>query len=95
MLIRQDFKQEIDMPPRAYLEQIMGSVMKAYCLLWDIKDQENRVQMSWKDISKYYHKNTFKTSLRKLNEKGLLSYDESESGIEIELVGWDEFEEGL
>lgn len=86
MITYQEFQ---DIPPRMFLEQIMEGVCKAYCFLWDRKDKNNKVRFSWKDLSKYYNKNSFKTNLRKLNEKGLLDYKETENGITIELVGWD------
>lgn len=88
MIIRQDFLQGF--PPVPFMMQIMDSVCKAYCFLWERKDVENYVQMTWKDVSKYYNKNTFRTNVRKLNNEGLLNYDESEDGIKIELVGWDD-----
>ncbi len=90
MLIRQDFDAAPELPPRMFLEQIMDSVSKAYCFLWDRKNKENKIDMTWKDLSRYYNKNAFKTNLRKLNNEGLLSYEESKDGIFIELVGWDE-----
>jgi len=90
MLIRQDFHEQTPMPPRLFMEQIMDGLSKAYCFLWDNRDKQNRFNMTWKDLSRHYNKNTFRSSLRKLNNEGLLSYEESEDGIAIELVGWDE-----
>lgn len=90
MMIRQDFYPQTQLPPRLYLDQIMDSVSKAYCFLWDKKDVDNRISMTWKDLSRYYNKNAFRSNLRKLNNQGLLSYQESDDGITIELVGWDE-----
>lgn len=87
MVIRQDFNS---LPPRPYLEQIMDSVSKSYCFLWDRKDKKNRVKMTWKDISPYFHKHAFRSNIRKLNNEGLLSYEESDHSILIELVGWDD-----
>lgn len=91
MMIRQDFER---LPPKMYMMQIMDSLVKTYVFLWDKKDDENRIEMTWKDISMYYNKNSFRTSLRKLNNEALLNYNESSEGILIEMVGWDEtFEE--
>lgn len=90
MLIRQDFMTQTQLPPRMFMEQIMDGVAKAYCFLWDHKNEKNKLDMTWKDLSRYYNKNAFRTNLRKLNNEGLLSYQESEDGISIELVGWDE-----
>lgn len=90
MLIRQDFQQSLPMPPRMFMEQIMDHVARAYCFLWDRKNEENKVDMTWKDVSKYYNKNRFRTNIRKLNNEGLLSYEESDDGLLIELTGWDE-----
>lgn len=90
MIVRQNFQE---MPPKAFMEQIMDSVCKAYCFLWERRDSLNRIIFTWPELQKYYNKNNFRTNLRKLNNEGLLSYDESEKGISIELVGWDELEE--
>lgn len=90
MLIRQDFHPQPLMPPRLYMEQIMDNLSKAYCFLWDHKDEQNKFEMTWKDLSRYYNKNAFRSSLRKLNNEGLLSYEEDDDRISIELVGWDE-----
>ncbi len=88
MLVRQDFQA---MPPKPFMDQIMDPLAKAYCFLWERKDKLNQVIFTWSELSKYYNKNTFRTNLRKLNNEGLLSYDESDEKILIELVGWDEF----
>lgn len=95
MLIRADFESTPQLPPRFFLEQIMDKLSKAYCFLWDRKDEENKIDMSWKDISRFYNKNAFRTNLRKLNNEGLLNYEESIDGICIELVAWDEMEEDI
>jgi hypothetical protein len=68
----------------------MDNLAKAYCFLWDKKDSEYRIDMSWKELTRYYNKNAFRSNIRKLNNEGLLSYEESKDGISIELVGWDE-----
>jgi hypothetical protein len=90
MLIRQDFYAQPSLPPRLFMEQIMDKVSKAYCFLWDKKDEHNKIDISWKELTKYYNKNAFRSNLRKLNNEGLLDYEESEDGISIEMVGWDE-----
>jgi hypothetical protein len=90
MLIRQDFHSQTKLPPRMFLEQVMDALSKAYCFLWDHKDEQNRFSMTWKELSVYYHKHAFRSTLRKLCNHGLLSYDESGDGVSIELVGWDE-----
>ncbi len=89
MMIRPDFTQESQLPPRMFLEQVLNDLSKSYCFLWDKKNEQNIVDLTWKDIKKFYSKNSFRTNLRKLNNEGLLSYKESEDGIAIELVGWD------
>ncbi len=86
-MIRQDFKQ---FPPKMFMMQIMNDLMKAYCFLWEKKDKLNRISLTWKDLSKFFNKNTFRTSLRKLCNEGLLNYEESDEGVSIELVDWDE-----
>lgn len=90
MMIRQDFEPQTELPPRMFMEQIMDALSKAYCFLWDHKDEQNKFQITWKDLTRYYNKNTFRSNLRKLNNEGLLDYEESEQGILVELVGWDE-----
>jgi hypothetical protein len=93
MMIRQDFRPQLELPPRLFLEQLMNSLSKIYCFLWDHKNDENIFEMTWKQISVYYNKNAFRSNLRKMLDHGLVSYRESNDGIEIELTGWDEFEE--
>lgn len=93
MLIRQDFHEQLHLPPRMFMEQIMDGLSKAYCFLWDRRNDQNKIDMTWKDLSMYYNKNAFRSNLRKLNNEGLLSYEESKDGIAIEMVGWDEVEE--
>lgn len=87
MMIRQDFTE---MPPRMFMMQVMNDILKIYCFLWEKRDRVNRISLSWKEIAMIYHKNLFKSSLRKLNNEGLLNYDESQDGVSIELVGWDD-----
>ncbi len=90
MLIRQDFSEQDKLPPRLFMEQIMDGVVKVYCFLWDRKNEQNKFIMTWKDLSSYYNKNNFRSSLRKLNNESLLSYEESADGVSVDLVGWDE-----
>jgi hypothetical protein len=71
----------------------MDPLTKEYCFLWDKKDSENRISMSWKDVSIFFNKNTFRSGLRKLNNQGLLSYQEDLEGITIELIGWEDISE--
>ena len=89
MLIRQDFCDS-ELPPRLFLEQIMNDLSRTYCFLWDIKGDTHTVSFTWKELHKFYNKNAFRSNIRKLNREGLLSYEESDDGISIELVGWDE-----
>lgn len=81
------------LPPRSFLLQVADDVTKLYCFLWEKKDKLYRISMTWKYLSKYYHKNAFRTCLRKLNTEGLLSYHESDDGVSIELVSWDEVDD--
>ena len=85
----QEFKQ---LPPKPFMMQILDNTSKTYVFLWERKDDLNRVRMTWEDICRYYSKNSFRTSLRKLNNEGLLDYEESPSGLSIELVGWDDID---
>jgi len=90
MMIRQDFYPQTQLPPRLYLEQVMDNLSKAYCFMWDNKNEKNILKMTWKELSAYYNKNSFRTNLRKLNQEGLLNYEELDDGVSIELIGWDE-----
>lgn len=83
-----------ELPPKMYLMQILDPVSKIYCFLWEKKDNNNRVKMSWDDVARIYNKNNFRSSLRKLNCFSLLDYVENKDHVEIELVGWsdEEFE---
>lgn len=89
-MIRQDFEE---LPPKMFMMQILDKVTKTYISLWEKKDNLNRLFLNWKYLSKNYNMNAFRTSLRKLCDEGLLSYDESEDGIAIELVGWSDISE--
>ena len=95
MLIRQDFSKKLNMPPRMFMEQIMDGLSRIYCFLWDNKNKENMFKMNWKDISVHFNKNAFRTNVRKLNNFGLISYKESDRGIAIEVVSWEEIEDDV
>lgn len=92
MMIRQDFRPGLQLPPRMFMEQIMDDLSKVYCFLWDHKNDDNFFKMTWKDLSLHYNKNSFRSNLRKLLNQGLLNYEETLDGIAIELVSWDELE---
>ena len=87
MIVRQDFTQ---LPPKPFMLQVADPLVKTYVFLWDQKDETNKISMTWKDLTRYYNKNAFRTNMRKLNEHGLISYTESDNGISIEVTGWDE-----
>lgn len=87
MMIRQDFQE---LPPKMFLMQVMDNICKTYVFLWDGKDNTNRVYVTWKDLVKSHSKNSFRTSVRKLNNHGLLNYEEADDGMVIELVDWNE-----
>jgi hypothetical protein len=80
------------LPPRDFMIQILDPISSIYVFLWDLKDEDNRLTLSWKELSKYHNKNSFRSNLRKLNNKGLLQYQENDAHICIELVGWDDIE---
>lgn len=87
-MIRQDFEENL--PPRMFLEQIMDTVAKTYCFLWDKKDEDNRICLTWKELAKYSNKNSFRNSIRKLSNQGLINYNENDMSVAIELVGWED-----
>jgi|GEM_PF-1900843 len=90
MVVRQDLDTVPSLPPRLFMEQIMDNVSKVYCFLWDHKDKNNKLRLSWDVIRAKYGKAVTMSSLRKLCAEGLLEYIKSEDGVTIELVGWDE-----
>lgn len=91
-MIRQDINMPQDLPPKMFMMQVIDDMAKVYCFFWEKKDPDNQIDLTWKDIGKCYNKNNFRTCVRKLNNKGLLEYTESDEGVHIELTGWDEIE---
>lgn len=89
-MIRPEFRS---IPPIEFLIQILDTQAKIYLFLWERKDKMNRFHIQWKDLNHYYNKNTFRTNLRNLTGTGLISYEEDEEGVSIEMVGWDDIEE--
>ena len=85
MMIKQDF---CTLPPKIYLMQLLSKEAKTYVYLWDRKDTANRLNLTWPDITLTYNRNSFRSCMRRLNNEGLLSYEESDAGVTIELVGW-------
>lgn len=88
MIVRQDVFNEL--PPKMFLMQILDNLAKVYIFLWDRRDELNKIKMTWKELTKHYNKNSFRSSLRKLCTEGLLNYHETKTSISVELVGWDE-----
>lgn len=87
MIVRHLFQS---LPPKPFLMQIMDITSKVYVFLWERQDSNNRVVMTWKDLARYWNKNSFKTSLRKLTDVGLIGYQETSRDLSVELVRWDE-----
>jgi len=77
------------MPPRAFMEQIMDKLGKIYCFLWDLKDEDGKLYLRWVEITDVYQKNSFRSCLRKLKCHKLLTYKETDDGIRMEIFGWD------
>jgi hypothetical protein len=74
------------MPPRHCMDIIMDPVSHVYCYLWDMKDSEWSVFLSWKDLVKIYQKNSFRSCIRKLKAKGLVKGSkEEEEGVKVKL----------
>jgi hypothetical protein len=74
------------MPPRQCMNQIMDPVSHVYCYLWDMKDAEWSIFLSWKDLVKVFQKNSFRTAVRKLQAKGLVKGSkDSEEGVKVRL----------
>jgi hypothetical protein len=89
-MIRQDFAAA---PPMPFLSQILDSKAKIYVFMWERKDDDNQFTMSWRALHHYFNKNTFRTNLRRLTDVGLISYDEDDEGVSVNLVGWDEIDD--
>jgi hypothetical protein len=92
MIIRQDFSKRGDLPPKAFLMQVMDKTTELYCYLWDKKGEDGKILLKWREIKKVYNSNAFRTSLRKLCSTGLLNYKEDLDDIVIEMVSWEEIE---
>jgi hypothetical protein len=90
MMIHQAFQ---DLPPKPFLMQILDAKSKLYLFLWERKNKMGNVYLSWKDLGRYYNRNNFRTNLRKLTDVGLLNFEESEEGVSVEVVNWDDIEE--
>lgn len=89
-MLRQEFNE---LPPKMFVMQITDAITKIYMFLWDRKNSSNEVSITWKDLATYHNKNSFRSNLRKLNTVGLLSYVESDCGVTIELVSWDDMDD--
>ena len=89
-MFRQDILSTQELPPKMFMMQIIDDLPKVYCFLWEKKDLDYQINLTWKDVAKCYNKNNFRTCVRKLNNKGLLEYTESDQGVHIELTGWDD-----
>jgi hypothetical protein len=71
----------------------MDKVAKVYIFLWERRDINYRVVLDYKALGRYYHKNNFRTSLRKLLDLGLLSYEETETEVAVELTAWGDLDD--
>ena len=92
MIVRQDFC-ESTLPPKFFLIQILDTLPRVYLFLWEHKNAENQVRMTWKELHSYFNKNAFRSSMRRLLAEGLISYKETKTGFSVEVVGWDDFQE--
>lgn len=90
MMVRQVFTNP---PPMPFLNQILDIRAKIYLFLWERKNKLNQFNISWKELHHYYNKNTFRTNLRRLTDSGLISYEEDDQGVSVEIVGWDDIDE--
>jgi hypothetical protein len=81
-----------ELPPKPFLTQVLDKTAKLYLFLWERKDEKSRVYFSWENLSKYYHKNMFRSTLRRIVDIGLANCNESADGVDIELVGWEDIE---
>lgn len=87
MRIHQEFHE---LPPKALLMPILDTKATIYIFLWEHKNDAYQCEFEWKELSKHFNKNTFRTNLRKLNDIGLISYHETDKKISIELVSWED-----
>lgn len=83
-----------DYPPMPYLEQVLNHAPKAgqvYLWLWRHANEDHVCHLRASLIADctMISKTSFKNSLRALCREGLLSFQEHDDIVEIELVGWD------
>jgi len=68
------------------MDIIMDPVSHVYCYLWDLKDAEWSVFLSWKELVNKFQKNSFKSCVRKLKAKGLVKgSNEENEGVKVKL----------
>lgn len=78
-------------PPLPFLEQVLRHCPRSgllYLKLWQEKNEECRCHFSKKDISNFMHPHAFSNALRKLCDEGLVSCNEGQNSLTIELVDW-------
>ena len=86
-------------PPYAYLEQVLLNCPKAsllYWKLWRHKDSENKIHIFKHDLYEIFGFSVkkFNHDLMLLTNQGLVSsVFKQDRKIEIELVGWDDYDE--
>jgi hypothetical protein len=78
------------LPPREFLEQIMDTKSKIYCFLWDRKDEEGKLSLSWDELAYLFQKNSFRTCMRKMKDQKLLKYREHDAGVKVEMFNWND-----
>jgi hypothetical protein len=76
------------MPPKQLLMRVLDRKCKIYVFLWERKNDQFLVELDWKEVRKFFNKNTFITGLRELGNKGVLFFEEKEDSVFIELMSW-------
>jgi hypothetical protein len=95
LMARAKLRQQWEYPPMPYLEQVLNHCSRAgqtYVWLWKHADDNKVCHVRASHIAEatLISKATFKHSLRALCREGLLSFQESDDIMEIELTGWDD-----
>jgi len=81
-------------PPFPYLKQVCNHCCKASALyidLWEISNPDNQLFVEFNDIANTFGtaKQAFNHNLRLLMREGLINFENTPKGINIELTDWD------
>ena len=89
-----------DIPPLLYLKQVAyhcPKAMSTYLDLWEKKGNDNILKIYKEDLKNEFLVSLckFTNDLRMLVREGLVSFDETQNIIKIDITGWDEEREAF